>query len=61
MPRERPNIALNPVELACERLKQQRKGEQDVHLLNPDRDLTWENSERTSGMDFNFDDNYYYD
>ena len=56
MPRERPNIALNPVEQACER----QEAQQDrVRSLRPDRDLTWESTEDFTNMGFDNDGNYY--
>lgn len=58
MPKERPNVVLNQVELACERLKQD-KDSRRVRPLNPDRDLTWESTEDFSSMEIDFDGNYY--
>lgn len=43
MPKERPNLALNPVEAAAERLRRQKP--ECVRSLVPDRDLTWESTE----------------
>lgn len=60
MPRERPHVALNPVEAACERLKREReRTEGRVRSLNPDRDLTWESTEDDTFRSMNFDENYY--
>lgn len=58
MPRERPNIVLNPVEQACERLKRNEQGDR-VRSLRPDRDLTWESTEDFTNMEFDNDGNYY--
>lgn len=58
MPKERPHIALNPVEEACERLKRDKQRNDRVRSLNPDRDLTWEALDSLP-MEFDHDGNYY--
>jgi hypothetical protein len=57
MPKERPHIALNPVEEACERLKREKP--ERVRPLNPDRDLTWESTEDFTSMELDFDGNHF--
>lgn len=57
MPKERPNLALNPVEQAAERLKRQKPDR--VRSLVPDRDLTWESTEDFTHMELDTDGHYY--
>lgn len=57
MPKERPNVTLNPVEEACERIKRQKQDR--IRPLNPDRDLTWESTEDFTSMELDSDGNYF--